>query len=287
MKHSLHDHIGYWISRIQGEIRKKFEQSLLKEDITIAQWCILISIFNKDAQSITELEQFIGVDKGSISRVLEKLNQRGLIERLPGVDRRSEQLCLSSAGEKLTEKLSKLAEKNDSYFFDILTSQEKQTLKTIIRKLVVHAEITPIGGWLKDLNTGEIMKEKIVEILEAGRKGEIASFVEYFRRLKAAGIKNYRFDLNTYVTSFYDLSNTIVFEKAEDFQKRPVNIVFDGNAVKKALETHLTQKTSYQSFIEDIQDAGVDHYVVDMVKNETHYTNKDESKTYIEKVIVD
>jgi len=145
-KHSLQDDIGYWINRLRMKVHSGFEEKLLSKGISVPQWCILISLYNNDAASIIELAQFIEVDKGSISRMVDKLEAAGLVRRQEGKDRRSGTVCLAKKGAELTPELAKLAELNEKEFFDCLSPSEQLQLKSILKKLLRHAGITSLGG---------------------------------------------------------------------------------------------------------------------------------------------
>lgn len=147
-KHSLHDDIGYWLSRLRMKVHSSFLAKLAKENIVIPEWRILIALYNKDASNIVELADFIEVDKGSVSRVLDKLEANSLIIRKAGNDRRSIIVSLSKKGEALTPKLAKLAELNEKEFFSCLNDTEKKQLKSILKKLLQQAGIQSLGGWL-------------------------------------------------------------------------------------------------------------------------------------------
>ena len=146
-KHSLQDDVGYWLNRLRMKVHVSFEEKLAKAGISIPQWCILISLYNNDASNIMELASFIEVDKGSISRVVDKLEAMQLVIRKPGKDRRSSIVCLSKTGESLTPKLAKLAELNEEEFFSCLSKAENTALKSILKKLLQHAGINALGGW--------------------------------------------------------------------------------------------------------------------------------------------
>src|SRR5579872_800905 len=140
-KHSLQDDIGYWLSRLRMRVHSSFVAKLDKEGIAIPEWRILISLYNKDASNIVELAEFIEVDKGAVSRVLDKLESNELVVRQPGKDRRSSIVCLTKKGEELTPKLAKLAELNEKEFFSCLSKEDEKQLKKILKKLLLHAGI--------------------------------------------------------------------------------------------------------------------------------------------------
>lgn len=146
-KHSLQDDIGYWLSRLRMKVHSSFLAKLASQNIAILEWHILISLYNEDASNIVELANFIEVDKGAVSRVLDKLEANGLAVRQPGKDRRSSIVRLTVKGEELTPKLAQLAELNEKEFFSCLNESETKHLKSIIKKLLEHAGIKSLGGW--------------------------------------------------------------------------------------------------------------------------------------------
>jgi len=129
------------------KVHSSFLVKLAKHDVAIPEWRILISLYNKDASNIVELAEFIEVDKGAVSRVLDKMELNGLVERQQGKDRRSSVVVLTEKGEALTPKLGQLAELNEEEFFSCLSESEKKQLKEIFKKLLQHAGIESLGGW--------------------------------------------------------------------------------------------------------------------------------------------
>jgi DNA-binding MarR family transcriptional regulator len=149
-KHSLQDDIGYWLSRLRIKVHSSFEAKLISKGISIPQWRIIIGLYNNDASSIVELAKFIEIDKGSISRVVDKLESMGFVIRQEGKDRRSGNIRLSKKGEQLAPELAKLAELNEKEFFSPLSMIEVKQLQNILKKLLQHAGIHSLGGWLSN-----------------------------------------------------------------------------------------------------------------------------------------
>lgn len=146
-KHGLQDDIGYWLSRLRTKVHSSFEAKITNANVTLPQWCILISLYNNDASSIVELANFIEVDKGSISRVVDKLEAAGYVTRQAGKDRRSAVLLLTKKGQETAPKLAKLAELNEEEYFSCLSPLEKKQLKKLLKKLLQHAGVKSLGGW--------------------------------------------------------------------------------------------------------------------------------------------
>lgn len=147
-KHDLKDDIGYWLNRLRMQVHQSFEARLQVYEITIAQWCILLALYNESAASITELAKFIEVDKASVSRVVERLLTKELLTHQPGNDRRSGHVQLTPKGLALVPILIQAAEANEQQFFGYLTSREKEQLRQLFHKLFETLPSIQIGGWL-------------------------------------------------------------------------------------------------------------------------------------------
>lgn len=150
--HSLKDDIGYWLNRLRMQVHTAFERRLEKHDVSVAQWCILLCVYNKEAQSITELSKLIEVDKASISRVIQNLCDKGLVLHTAGADRRSGLIQLTPQGEHLVPLLIQEAEHNEGQFFGNLTSQEVEDLRHIFHKIAQTVPGLQLEGWIVKSN---------------------------------------------------------------------------------------------------------------------------------------
>jgi DNA-binding MarR family transcriptional regulator len=149
-KHSLKDDVGYWLNRLRMVVHTSFEAKIALLGITVPQWCVLVSLNNHDAKSVGELAQFIEVDKGFISRIVEQLVKMELVERQQGKDRRSGVVYLTPKGRTLIPKLIHCAEKNEKEFFKVLSAKEQEELRQLLSKLLNNAGIVASEGWFKD-----------------------------------------------------------------------------------------------------------------------------------------
>ena len=155
-KHDLKDDIGYWLNRLRMQVHQGFESRLEMYDVTIAQWCILLTLYNEDAASVTELSSFIEVDKASISRVVERFLSKEWVTHSQGADRRSGHIQLTLKGRELVPHLIQAANENEQQFFGHLTTEESEQLRQLFYKLFFNLPSIQMSGWLS--NTKEYEK---------------------------------------------------------------------------------------------------------------------------------
>ncbi|MDX2073017.1 MAG: MarR family transcriptional regulator [Alphaproteobacteria bacterium] len=138
---SLDDHLGYWLRCLSNFVSGNFEEKLSGHDISVAQWVVLRTLFENNGVTLNQAAQLVGVDKSSLSRMVERLVQRGLIDRAEGNDRRSIGLTLTATGKKLVPQLAKLADENDDTFFKSLSAKQREDFLATIQNLLTA------NGW--------------------------------------------------------------------------------------------------------------------------------------------
>ncbi|MFN8769324.1 MAG: MarR family winged helix-turn-helix transcriptional regulator [Neisseriaceae bacterium] len=150
---TLKTHIGYWINRLQTRVDQAFETRLKEYGVTGGQWCVLISLFDKQAGSVTSLAKYIEISKPVVSRTIEQLVKKDLVLVLKGEDRRSEKILLTKKAVKLVPLLIKEASDVESHFFSCLSQKELQQLKAILKILFINkTKITPSGWLIEETN---------------------------------------------------------------------------------------------------------------------------------------
>lgn len=112
---------GFLISQIKQIGGRVFEKILAKEQIDAfngAQGKILYVLWQKDHISIVELSALVGLAKTTLTSMLDRMEESGLIERVPDAnDRRKCILVLTERARSLQEKYEQVSqEMNDIYF---------------------------------------------------------------------------------------------------------------------------------------------------------------------------
>jgi len=132
----LEDHIGYWLRCLSNFVSHRFEERLAKQDISVAQWVVLRTLYDSDGITLNEAAERVGVDKSTLSRMVERLVQKDLASRSAGPDRRSLALTLTPVGRKLVLESAALADENDAAFFNTLSIRQREEFLSTIKQLL-------------------------------------------------------------------------------------------------------------------------------------------------------
>lgn len=100
--------LSYRIINTEVYIKRRLLQcfSDLGYDITFEQWTILAVLNNQPGLIQSEIASITSKDKTNVTRILDVLQKKGYIERVPAKrDRRSIAIQLSGSGQKLIDDL--------------------------------------------------------------------------------------------------------------------------------------------------------------------------------------
>jgi MarR family transcriptional regulator, transcriptional regulator for hemolysin len=92
-------------------LRTYADQKAAQFGITRAQWVVLVRLDRSEGLKQSELAEMLELQPISLTRLLDKLSDSGLIERRADpIDRRAKRLFLTPAARPLLEKLGELGE---------------------------------------------------------------------------------------------------------------------------------------------------------------------------------
>jgi DNA-binding MarR family transcriptional regulator len=96
------DSLGRLLADVTGRLLAAFDEEMTGLGITGAQWVILMRIAKGCGSTAAELCRFSRYDTGSMTRMLDRLEEKGLIRRVKSSqDRRVTHLELTPAGQDL------------------------------------------------------------------------------------------------------------------------------------------------------------------------------------------
>ena len=108
---SLNREFAFTLNDVARMLRTYADQKAAQFGITRAQWVVLVRLDRSEGLKQSELADILDLQPISLTRLLDKLCECGLIERRADpVDRRAKRLFLTPAARPLLEKLGNLGE---------------------------------------------------------------------------------------------------------------------------------------------------------------------------------
>ncbi len=136
----LEDSLGYLLSKVRGYIMQGMDAELADLDITAAQWVMIMKLSAGAQSTAAALCKQSGYDTGSMTRMLDRLEDKGLVhrERSPD-DRRVIKLALTENGKRLREQLPERAARVMNAHLDGFSADEFEMLKSLLRRMLDNA----------------------------------------------------------------------------------------------------------------------------------------------------
>jgi DNA-binding MarR family transcriptional regulator len=100
---------------------------------------MLRELFDEPAMTPSVVAERMGMTRGAISKLADRLVAKALVVRTASEDdRRFQTLALTSSGRKLTPTLVVLADDNDEEFFGCLKPTQRAAIEAAMRKIVLR-----------------------------------------------------------------------------------------------------------------------------------------------------
>lgn len=134
---ALEDHVGYWLRSVSNHVSHAFSQKVEARGVTVAEWVLLRAMFGAGAARPSQLADSLGMTRGAISKLVDRLDRKKLVTRTTDAgDRRFQTVELTAAGKKLVPVLARLADRNDREFFGHLDGDQRSMLVALLQQIV-------------------------------------------------------------------------------------------------------------------------------------------------------
>lgn len=136
-RYRMEDSVGYLLSRSRARLAKALDAALIEHDITHSQGGVLLLLANGNYSTAADLVREIYTDAPSMTRMLDRMQKRGLIAKRPDADdRRQQHLSLTVEGAALAAQLPPIMTAVLNKQFNGFSSEEVGFLKSLLRKFL-------------------------------------------------------------------------------------------------------------------------------------------------------
>ena len=105
-------------------------------DLTVSQADVIFTLGNTDGLTFKEIGELTLITKGTLTGVIDRLEQKGLVNRITQTDdRRCTRVVLTARGNKLFAKEFPRQIAHIKARFDRLSPQDLRQLQTLLQKL--------------------------------------------------------------------------------------------------------------------------------------------------------
>jgi DNA-binding MarR family transcriptional regulator len=132
--------IGKLLGRVKMAMHDALERELAPHDITAAQFVILMNLWSGEVDSASKLCKGVSYDPGAMTRMLDRLEAKGLVRRVRcGDDRRKVILELTAEGKAVYPKLVSTYVGVLNRFLQGFAKTDVRQLETLLSRMLANA----------------------------------------------------------------------------------------------------------------------------------------------------
>ena len=138
----MRDQFPFAVARVTRRWRKMLDERLKDLGVTQARWSTMVYL-DKGGEGLTqrELASLMAIENPTLVRLLDSLEEQGLIERRPcPKDRRARRLHLTSAGRSFMDDLSTRAERLREQMLEGISDEDIDCTVRVFNKILENAE---------------------------------------------------------------------------------------------------------------------------------------------------
>lgn len=124
----------YWLKRCYQSLRRAVDAGLREYGLTLSQREVLLALYEEGPLDQTALRERSGLEQSSLSRLVDGLVRRGLVELCPGADRRVRIASITDRGRDLLQATPGASELGGEIMVDGLSPGERQELIRLLRR---------------------------------------------------------------------------------------------------------------------------------------------------------
>jgi DNA-binding MarR family transcriptional regulator len=139
----------------------------LAEDVTLAQYRVLVELAARGPQRVAELAGVLGVERSTATRMCDRLVRKRLIHRRrESRDRRAVQVALTGGGRSLVDRVTRRRREEISRILERLAPRDRAAVRRALRAFADAAGTVPEQDWSLGWNLAP-------EESEAAARGEV------------------------------------------------------------------------------------------------------------------
>jgi DNA-binding MarR family transcriptional regulator len=142
------DYLPALLAQASQLISAEFHEVVRKQGFSVSEWRVLASLAGGMPVSIGRLAQVAITKQPTVTRLLDRMEARGQVQRLPhDSDRRITLVRITRKGAKTVEHLMHLAREHELRVLEPFGLPRAEALKNTLRQMIeLHARPTAEGG---------------------------------------------------------------------------------------------------------------------------------------------
>ena len=140
----VEDYLAALLAQASHLISSEFHKVARQHGFSVSEWRVMASLAGGEAISIGRLAQIAVTKQPTVTRMLDRMSQKGHVERLPhDSDRRITLVRITEAGERTVGQLMELAREHEHRVLEPFGHESAEALKSTLRRMIELHEHAP------------------------------------------------------------------------------------------------------------------------------------------------
>ncbi|RZL65787.1 MAG: MarR family transcriptional regulator [Variovorax sp.] len=137
------DYLPALLAQASQLISAEFHKVARQQGFSVSEWRVMASLAGSEPVSIGQLAQVTVTKQPTVTRLLDRMESRGQVERLPHEsDRRITLVRITPAGTKAVEHLMELAQEHERRVLEPFGLRRADDLKQTLRRMIdLHVHV--------------------------------------------------------------------------------------------------------------------------------------------------
>lgn len=144
---NLESSLGYYLSKARNVLGQRMDRALEPLGLTASQIGVMLLLLWRRANTPYDLSRELSYDSGSMTRMLDRLEKKGLIARSrSSTDRRVVELALTAPGEDAARQLPAIIARVLNEQLRGFSQEEVTQLMCLLARFIANAPDVDTGG---------------------------------------------------------------------------------------------------------------------------------------------
>ncbi|MFB6467849.1 MarR family winged helix-turn-helix transcriptional regulator [Cytobacillus sp. Hz8] len=131
----------FFLMESSKAIQERMKMELTEFSLNLTEFSVLEVLYHKDKQTIQQIVNHVLISSGSMTYVIDKLEQRGLLNRMSCPDdRRAIHIALTNGGQQLMEKIMPKHWKFVNDLFEPFNEEKKTIFIDMLKKIKMRTK---------------------------------------------------------------------------------------------------------------------------------------------------
>lgn len=131
------NYLLYLLAAASEAASAQFHEQVRQHGLRVPEWRVLACLVDRDGEMITRLAEFSLIEQSRLTRIIDQMDERGLVARRSDEqDKRRVLVYLTAKGRTLASKLVVQARQHEDEVLATLSNGDGKTIKRTLRALI-------------------------------------------------------------------------------------------------------------------------------------------------------